>query len=136
MDFCRVFVAKDGGGSQVEVPILVFQVTESAGLTFPPSYTAPMKAHVKVLRSGGERISARDIQSDSGTRGDMTMVMIAGRTELKLADPNDSQLKPLIPVLYHARLVTMHGNRMLYQGLTAPRDDGGQAQEWSVEVLP
>jgi hypothetical protein len=95
-----------------------------------------MKAHVKQLRRGGERLAARDIQTDSGTRGEMTMVLIDGRAELKLAEPSDSQQKPLVPMLYHARLVTMHGNRMLFQGLTAPRQDGGQPQEWSVEAFP
>ena len=95
-----------------------------------------MKAHVKILRRNGERRSERDIGADPGVRGNMTMVVVGTRTELKLADPNDSQMKPLIPVLYHARLTTMHGNRMLFQGLTAPREDGGQPQEWSVEVSP
>lgn len=95
-----------------------------------------MKAHVKVLRRNGERKSERDISADPGVHGDMTMVKVGDRPELKLAALNDSQMKPLIPVLYHARLVTMHGNRMLFQGLTAQREDGGKPQEWSVEVSP
>ena len=93
-----------------------------------------MKVHVKILRRNGERKSERDIHGDPGTQGNMTMVIVEGRTELKLSDPNDSQMKPLVPVLYHARVTTIHGNRMLFQGLTAPRAEGGQPQEWSVEV--
>lgn len=95
-----------------------------------------MKAHVKILRRDGVRKSERDIGSDPGTHGVMTMVRIGERTELKLAAPSDSQMKPLIPELYHARLVTMHGNRMLFQGLTAPREEGGLPQEWAVEISP
>lgn len=95
-----------------------------------------MKALVKILRRNGERKSERDIGADQGVLGVMTMVRIGERTELKLAAPNDSQMKPIIPELYHARLVTLHGNRMLFQGLTAPREEGGQPQEWSVEISP
>jgi hypothetical protein len=57
--------------------------------------------------------------------------------ELKLAAADDSQQKPLIPILYDARLVTMHGNKMLFRGLDrSGADDAAQyLQEWSVMVL-
>lgn len=94
-----------------------------------------MKATVKILRSDGRRRADRDIQSQAGTIGMLTMATVEGSIELKLYDPNDSQLKPLIPPLWDARLVAMRGNRMLFQGLTARWGDGGVAQEWSVEVM-
>ncbi|PIL41931.1 hypothetical protein CR105_27025 [Massilia eurypsychrophila] len=59
-------------------------------------------------------MTERAIGADPGARGDMILVRVADRTERKLADPNDAQMKPIIPVLYHARLTTMHGNRMLF----------------------
>jgi len=46
-----------------------------------------------------------------------------------------TRFKPLIPMLYHARVVAMHGNRMLLHGLTALRDQGGMPQEWSIELM-
>ena len=64
------------------------------------------------------------------------MAKVAGVLELKLYDPNDSQMKPLIDVLWEARAVGMRGNRMLWEGLTAPWGDGGVAQEWSIELTP
>jgi hypothetical protein len=38
--------------------------------------------------------------------------------------------------LYDARLVTMHGNKMLFKGEERPQGDAGPAyvQEWSVLV--
>lgn len=95
-----------------------------------------MKVTVKVLRANGARKSDRDIASDPGTRGELRLSMVAQAAQLNLSDPNDQQFKPLLPMLYHARLVAMHGDRMLFQGLTARREEGGQPQEWSVQVMP
>jgi hypothetical protein len=95
-----------------------------------------MKATVKVLRRAGTTKAERDIMADPGRQGELRLSMVAGVAQLNLSDPNDQQFKPLLSVLYHARLVAMHGNRMLFQGLTALREEGGLPQEWSVEVTP
>lgn len=100
------------------------------------AYTCSMKAHVKVLRQNGRRKAERDISADPGTVGALTLARVAGAMELKLYDPNDSQMKPLIPVLWDAKATGMRGNRMLWRGLTARWEDGGVAQEWSIELTP
>lgn len=95
-----------------------------------------MKATVKVLRLDGRRRADRDIQSSTGTQGVLTLAKVGSSYELKLYDPNDSQMQPLIDSLWDARAVGMRGNRMLWQGLTAKWEDGGAAQEWSIELTP
>jgi len=84
-----------------------------------------VKATVKVLRQAGARKAERDIMADQGRQGELRLSMVGNVAQLNLSDPNDQQFKPLLPVLYHAHLVAMHGNRMLFQGLTASREEGG-----------
>lgn len=93
-----------------------------------------MNATVKVLRHAGARKAERDIMADPGRQGELRLSMVGGVTQLNLSDPSDQQFNPLLPMLYHARLVAMHGDRMLFQGLTARREEGGQPQEWSVQI--
>jgi hypothetical protein len=95
-----------------------------------------MKATVKILRRGGVRRAERDIMADPGRQGDLRLSLVANVAQLNLSDPNDQQFKPLLPILYHARLNAMHGDGMLFQGLTALRDESGLPQEWSVELTP
>lgn len=95
-----------------------------------------MKATIKILRVDGRRKADRDIQSDPGNQGTLTLAKVGESFELKLYDPNDSQMKPLVAPLWDARAVGMRGNRMLWQGLTARWEDGGVAQEWSIELAP
>jgi hypothetical protein len=97
-------------------------------------YTDGMKATVKVLREAGRRKPTQSIQSDRGIAGSLTLASVAGVMELKLYDPNDSQMAPLIPVLWDAKAVMMRGDKMLWHGLTARWEDGGVAQEWSIEL--
>lgn len=66
--------------------------------------------------------------------GDLTMTGCAGSYELNLAAWDDSTAKPLLPPLRDARLVTMHGNKMLFVGIE--RDGAvGFEQEWAVQVI-
>lgn len=53
---------------------------------------------------------------------------------VKLSAPDDSQQKQIIPVLHDARLVTMHGNKMLSRGLERAENGTEYAQELSVMV--
>jgi hypothetical protein len=97
-----------------------------------------MQCKVKLLRTRGARKHEREILSEDPVTGDMTLAMVAGVYELNLSASDDSQMKPLIPVLYDARLVTMHGNKMLFRGLERAGDEPAAQylQEWSVMVLP
>src|SRR5450830_775146 len=102
-----------------------------------------VKATVKGLRQAAARKAERDIMADQGRQGELRLSMVGNVAQLNLSDPNDQQFKPLLPVLYREplkqhpiavhrhkvrmveHLVAMHGNRMLFQGLTASREEGG-----------
>jgi hypothetical protein len=88
-----------------------------------------MKVTVTRLRERGKRRSDHQIAADPGTVGDLTMAAVGGIMQLNLAAFDDQQMKPLIPVLYQAELVTMHGNGMLFRGYESV-DGAGYVQEW------
>jgi hypothetical protein len=100
-----------------------------------------MYSKVKRLRKHGARRSDREIGSDPGVVGHVTMATVGTTREMKLHGAgDDSQRKPLIPILFNPAIVTMNGNRMLFSGLErqgAQDDPAGPAfmQEWAVEVL-
>jgi hypothetical protein len=100
-----------------------------------------MYSKVKLLRQRGARRPDRDIASDLGAVGHLTLSSVGAMCELKLHGPeDDSQRNPLIPVLLDATLITMHGARMLFRGFErqgAQDDPAGPAclQEWAVEVM-
>jgi hypothetical protein len=95
-----------------------------------------MYATITRLRERGKRRSDHDIQNDPGTTGDMRLAAVAGILELSLAAIEDEQQrKPIIQSLYDAKLVTMHGNGMLFRGYEKGTDDAGYVQEWRAVVL-
>lgn len=96
-----------------------------------------MLVKVKILRAHGARRSDREIGSDAGADGNLSLYRSGGRYELKLFADDGSRQEPIIPVLFDARLVTMHGNKMLFQGLECRGEiaDAQHFQEWSVLVL-
>jgi hypothetical protein len=94
-----------------------------------------MHSKVKLLRQRGARLSDRDIASDPGTVGHLTLVTVGGACELKLFGPEDhSQHRPILPILSDAMLITMHGARMLFRGCDDPASPD-MLQEWAVEVM-
>lgn len=93
-----------------------------------------MYSKVKLLRKRGQRLHERDIHAAPAAEGDLTMVYCGGTPELKLAAWDDSTAKPIIPVLYDAKLMTMHGNKMLFKGLERDAQGAEWAQEWSVLI--
>lgn len=93
-----------------------------------------MYSKIKRLRKRGVRLHDRDIQSLKADEGDVTLVYCSGAPELKLSAWDDSTAKPVIPVLYDAKLVTMHGNKMLFKGLERDANGAEHAQEWSVLI--
>lgn len=88
---------------------------------------------VKILRNRGTRRPERDIQADPGTPGQINGAHIGSTFELKLHS-GDSRMEPLIPVLTDARLVSMHGDKMLFKGTERDAGGAGWVQEWSVRV--
>ncbi|KQQ86439.1 hypothetical protein [Massilia sp. Leaf139] len=93
-----------------------------------------MYSIVKRLRSRGARKHDREIQSDPGTPGDLTLTICGGAPEAKLARHDDSRQEPIIPVLNNAQLVTMHGDKMLFKGYERGEGGAEHVQEWSVLV--
>lgn len=104
-------------------------------------YTVRMYSKVKQLRQRGTRRSDREIGSDAGTVGHLTLIRCNGHYELKLhAAGDDSRQVPMLPVLFDAAIVSMHGARMLFcgferQGDQADRKVPTAMQEWAVEVM-
>lgn len=73
-------------------------------------YTRRMKVQVKPLRSGGVRICDRQIQSLQPIDGVIRVYRLGPTIQVCLSAHDDQQVKPLLPYLYDAQLVTMHGN--------------------------
>lgn len=96
-----------------------------------------MHCKVKLLRTRGARRHDHEIAADASTEGIATLALCGALYELKLHAPDDSQQKPVLPVLYDARLVSMHSGKMLFRGIErAGGEEGPQfLQEWSVLVL-
>ena len=100
-----------------------------------------MYSKVKRLRQRGARRSDREIGSDPGTVGHITMATIGTIKEMKLhAAGDDSRRAPLIPLLYEPTIQAMHGARMLVSGLERQGDQADPAaplfmQEWAIEVM-
>jgi hypothetical protein len=97
-----------------------------------------MHSTVKRLRISGARRPDSEIFADDGIEGDLTLAQCGMIYELKLSQDDGSRRDPVIPVLYDAKLVSMHSNKMLFTGLERTGDEQGVQflQEWSVMVLP
>lgn len=95
-----------------------------------------MYARVKRLRDRGKRLSDREIGAAPHVEGEVRVYGLAGVTVACVADPNSQVGDPLLPLLYEARLVTMHSQGMLFKGEERPQGDAGPAyvQEWSVRL--
>jgi homogentisate 1,2-dioxygenase len=96
-----------------------------------------MYSKVKILRTNGVRRSDREIAADAWHEGAVTMHQAGTGCQLQLSSVDGSVQTSVIPVLYDARLVTMHSNKMLFHGIqrAGERDDAQYFQEWSVMVL-
>lgn len=98
-------------------------------------YTASMRYTVKVLRHRGARRSEREILGESGTDGQLTGANVGSSFELKLSADDGSRQEPIIPVLSDAKLVSMHGDKMLFRGIETDAHGAQFVQEWSVKVI-
>lgn len=100
-----------------------------------------MYSKVKRLRRNGERLPDRDIYSMESIVGCLTVCTVVNYQVLKLHAAGDTgAMAPLIPEMFRARLVTMHGARMLFQGYERIGNQADEnspviKQEWSVEVV-
>jgi hypothetical protein len=95
-----------------------------------------MHARVKRLRQHGARLSHREISNAPEMQGDLTLAGLGAGHVLELQKPDVQTEAGLVARLYEARLVTMHGDKMLFRGEERPHGDDGPAfvQEWAVVV--
>jgi hypothetical protein len=95
-----------------------------------------MYVKAKQLRERGRRRSHQQIAADDGKVGELTLAQCAQVYELNLNEAGSSVHAPLYPLLYEARLISMHGDKMLFKGEERPQGDDGPAyvQEWAVQL--
>lgn len=96
-----------------------------------------MLVKVKILRNHGVRRSDREITADACVDGQLSLYQSGGQCELKLSGDDGSRHEPIIPVLFGAKLATVHGDKMLFHGLERQGEaaDAQYFQEWSMMVL-
>jgi hypothetical protein len=94
-----------------------------------------MYSKITRLRRAGQRRSDHDIGADSGLVGHVTIVTIENYQVAKVFSAGDSGSQTsAIPDLYRARCVTMHGDKMLFQGYEL-HGDRPIKQEWRIQVM-
>lgn len=96
-----------------------------------------MYSRVKVLRRHGERLSDHEIGAAPWHVGHLTIVLIEHVPVMKLhAAGDDSVMAPILPLMFRARVVSMHGDKMLFQGFERDeRPDDKRRQEWTVQIM-
>ncbi len=106
-----------------------------------PRYTVAMNVIIKQLRAHGARRTDSDLNKDAGVRGVLTFTQVGKYGELKVHGTDDTSfMRPLIPSLYDAYVVSLHTRGMMWRGFqrSGGKDDKNAAthlQEWAVEVL-
>jgi hypothetical protein len=93
-----------------------------------------MYSIVKRHRVRGVRKSEREIVADWGVQGELTLASCGPSYELKLSADDGSRQEPIIPILFDARLTSMHGAKMLFRGCERGPDGAEYIQEWSVLI--
>lgn len=93
-----------------------------------------MRVKVKIIRNRGIRRSNREIGQDEGIVGELVMHIVGSTPELLLHSGEGSRMEPIIPLLYDARVVSMHSDKMLFEGIERA-GEVWYAQAWSVMVL-
>jgi hypothetical protein len=100
-----------------------------------------MYSHIKRLRVDGQRKADRDISADPGAIGHVSVFRQGSEiVAAAYATGGTGQPGQILPLLYRARLVTMQGQGMLFQGWERPHghdqpDTDRNKLEWSVKML-
>lgn len=79
-----------------------------------------MNSKVKILRNKGVRRLDREIAADAGHEGELTMHQAGTGCQLQLCSVDGPVQTSVIPALHDARLVTMHGSKMLFHASSGP----------------
>lgn len=105
------------------------------GGTVRGRYTGSMHYTVKILRHRGARRPEREILGESGTDGQLTGAHVGASFELKLSADDGSRQEPIIPVFSDAKLVSTHGDKMMFRGIETDAHGAQFVQEWSVKIV-
>ena len=95
-----------------------------------------MHGQVKRLRERGKRLSGHAIGAALAVAGEVRIFGLGASTVASVTDPSSQVGEPLLPLLYDARVTTMHNAGMLIKGEERPEGDTGPAyvQEWSIRL--
>lgn len=97
-----------------------------------------MYSIVKRLRKNGSRLPEREIASDQGAVGHLSLAILGHTLILRLYAPGGVGARhSLVPELYNARVILMEGDKQLWEGEERESADWrGRAikQEWSVRL--
>lgn len=99
-----------------------------------------MRVSVRELRARGVRRPEREVGADPGTAGELALSSVAGYMVLTLHETTDTHMTPLIPLLYDAKCVSIHGPRMLWRGFQKSGEAEDKSaptymQEWTITVV-
>lgn len=100
-----------------------------------------MYSKIKLLRRNGERKADREISSDPGAVGHVSMCITTNYTVLKLYAAGDTGARAaLVPELFRAHCTMIEGARMLFRGFERignQLDENAplRKQEWAVEIM-
>lgn len=96
-----------------------------------------MKVQVKSLRNRGARLTDYQIAALIPSEGALRLHGLGTTLQITISAHDDQQGKPLIPELYDARLVSLHGNKMLFAGIERTGDPmaAQYLQEWTVVIV-
>jgi hypothetical protein len=95
-----------------------------------------MKVQVKPLRQRGSRLTDQQIASLAPVYGHLALYGLGTTLQISVY-ANNARPDPLIPDLYDARLISMHGNKMLFAGIERTADPMAAQyfQEWAVVIV-
>ena len=94
-----------------------------------------MYSIVKCLRENGSPRTAQEIAADEGFEGELRFSSAGVSATAFLIEPDDEHMRPMIPALEHAQLVTMHIDMMRFRGIERDKAGVGYEQEWSVRIV-
>jgi hypothetical protein len=94
-----------------------------------------MYSIVKCLREKGAPRSPQDISEDPGFEGELRFTSAGATSTAILVEQDDEHMRPLIPSIEHAQLVTMHVDMMRFRGIERDKAGVGYEQEWSVKII-
>jgi len=94
-----------------------------------------MYSIVKCLREKGVPRTTQEITEDPGFEGELRFSSAGAARAAILIEQDDEHMRPIIPPLEHAELVTMHVDMMRFRGIERDKGGVGYEQEWSVRII-